>query len=179
MNRLREIAAELAEVGKHKTDLSLRLSHQRDDLAARQLALIPPEGWPGKNAEERKINEQRAHAADETCCAIQTAVKRVEAELAGAEHLLQTLVDERRALEWQIRARLVDAVIGHVITTNGNGRGNDARVLEDTAFDDFADDLADARLIEKFSEPYPPEDDPTMMTTFYDRRIAAEEDIPF
>jgi len=178
MNRLSAIAHELSAIGSTKTDLSLRLSNQRDDMNARQLALIPPEGWSGKNAEERKINEQRTYAADETCQVIQTAIKSFEAELAGAEHAIQTLVDERRALEWQIRARLVEAVIGHVITTqNGNGRGKDARVLEDTAFDDFADDLADARLTAHFSEPYPPEDDPTIMTTFYDRSI--EEDCPF
>lgn len=161
MNRLFELAEDLAANQTAKTDLAIRLSRQRTDLEARKLALIPAEGWPGKNAEERKINEQRTYAADEPCQKIKEEINSLEEEILQLDNIVQTYVDERRAIEWQIRAALVEAITGNVITTR---RGH--RHVEDTAFDDYTDEVADARLTEKFGEnghfdePFPPEDDP-------------------
>lgn len=189
MNRLSDISSEFAATLKVKTDLSIRLKNQRLDLEARQLAMVPTDetgktGWPGKNEGERAINEKRAYLTDPTCQRIQAEINGYEEELLRVEDCLSNLHNERRALEWQIRARLVDAVLGNVVTMQG-----DLTHVEDTAFDDVLDDIADRELEEQFSDPANghmadiPVDDPTYlainMPQYEPAGIAEEEDIPF
>lgn len=194
MNPLRQIASHISQAFADKTDLNIRLSNQRKDLEARQLALVPLEGWPGKNADERKINEQRAYAADAVCQQISAEIRRMEDALSLAETALETALNQRRAEEWIIRSRLLEALLGNVITVQG-----DQTRVEDTAFDDWADDIADARLEEEFGEygfsPEPPQpagDEPAFAQTYQYQLaqaalnvngngggIAEEEDIPF
>lgn len=187
MHRLSDISAEFAATLKVKTDLSIRLKNQRLDLEARQLAMVPTDetgktGWPGKNEGERAINEKRAYLTDPTCQRIQAEINGYEEELLRVEDCLSNLHNERRALEWQIRARLVDAVLGNLVTVQG-----DPAHIEDTAFEDVLNDIADRELEEQFSDPANghvadiPEETPLTwgFPVTEPAGIAEEEDIPF
>lgn len=175
MHPLRQLASEISHALEDKANIGIRLGNQRRDLEARQLAMVPAEGWPGKNADDRKINERRAYAEDAVCQAIQEQIARLEEALALVEVALETATNQRRAEEWKIRAHLVEAITGNVVTTQ-NGHGN----IEDTGFDDFADDTADARLAAKFGENGHFEPDLSFLPPLPESSgIAAEEDIPF
>lgn len=190
MHRLLQISDALAATLKAQTEFEIRLKNQKLDLSARQLALTPVEGWEGKNAEMRELAQKRTYANDEICRRIEAEINGYEEELARLENCIADLTNERRALEWTIRAHLVEALTSRVITVL-ESREN----VEDTAFDDYADEVADARLEEKvgenghFDEPFPPEDDLVYLTASgpggtllelpIPAGIAEEEDIPW
>lgn len=182
MNPLRQIASHLSQAFADKTDLNIRISRQKRDLEARKVALVPPEGWDGKNAELRELAQKRAYAADPTCQQIESEIRRLEDALGLAETALETATNQRRAEEWIIRSRLLEALLGNVVTVQ-----NDQTRVEDTAFDDVLDDIADRDLEEQFSDPANghvadiPEDD--YLAIHFDETVTAsiaeEEDIPF
>lgn len=181
MNPLHQIALNISQAFADKTALNIRLSNQRKDLEARQLALTPLEGWEGKNAELRATAEKRAYTADDICQQISAEIARLEDALSLAETALETAVNQRRAEEWRIRQQLIEALTGNVITTT-----EDTTRVEDTAFDDWADEVAAARLEEKFAdegvdEPFPPEENPLTwgFPISEPSSVAVEDDIPF
>lgn len=148
MNPLRQIASHLSQAFADKVALNIRLSNQKQDLEARKVALAPPDGWEGKNAELRELAQKRAYATDPVCRQIETEIRRLEDALGLAETALETATNQRRAEEWIIRARLLEALMGNVVTVQG-----DPTRVEDTAFDDFLDDVADRALEEKYVNP--------------------------
>lgn len=179
MNRLRQIATNLSHAFADKVAINIRLSNQKRDLEARQLAITPAEGWEGKNAELREAAQKRAYAADPVCLQIEAEMRLLEFALGLAETALETAHAERRAEEWLIRCRLLEALTGNLATFQ-----EDTTRVEDTAFEDVLDEIADARLEVIFT-------DPTVHADFYDAPhqddadqfelvgIAPEEDIPF
>lgn len=179
MNPLRQIASHISQAFADKTDLNIRISRQKRDLEARKVALVPLNekgfrAWPGSNPESREINEKLAYAADPTCQQIESEIRRLEDALGLAETALETATNQRRAEEWIIRSRLLEALLGNVVTVQG-----DLTRVEDTAFDDYADDIADAHLEEKFGEnghfdePFPPEDD--YLAIHFDKSFPPED----
>lgn len=130
MQRLLEIAQALAVLRRGLKDHQIELAHWDADITARQLYLTPPEGWPGKNEAARDAARDKAFADDPQLKeqrARRDELRRVAADL---EIQITALEDERRAWEWAIRDRLVEAL---------SGRRNGREAVEQTGFDDAAD----------------------------------------
>lgn len=135
MQRLNDIAKELSTEYSDRQQISLLMSHIQQDLAARVLNMTPPEGWPGKNAEQRDQARDVAIRDDEACQEMKGILRNLEQELALTSASIETLEAERRGWEWTIRARLVDA-LGRV-ESNGNAP------VDERAFDDVSQQQAD------------------------------------
>lgn len=129
--RLIEISDALGTAFRTRADLNIRRSHAAQDLTARQLALTPPEGWPGKNAEQREVERMRVLSQDEAIEKINDVIAQADTELMQMDALIQSLEAERRALEWTIRAQMVEAIAGR-------GDGDD-----ETGFDDVMQGVVD------------------------------------
>ncbi len=133
--RLIEIATNLTQLYQQRNTLSLSQWQQENDLAARQLYLVPSDGWPGKNETERKTAAAKACADDETCRKIEAQIAGTKADLAGADAEIAGLEAERRALEWEVRGELVKALQFNHLEYSG--------AVEETAFDQMADATLD------------------------------------
>lgn len=142
-NRMLEIAAQLAALYKTRTELSLREWQYEKDAEARRLYITPPppEGWPGKNAEERKTSADRYFAADEVLGKITAAASLVHVELAQTEALIAGLEAERRALEYTVKISLVETLLARHVEY---ATGQDAfEQVEDVELDQAAFEYAD------------------------------------
>ena len=118
MTRLLEIASELSALNSEKVNLTISANNQQDDYEARKIALAPADGWPGKNAEERKLAEIRSASTDETLGKIHAKIYDLNGKLAQVEASIYALETERRAIEWGITARLADALTDYVHRQN-------------------------------------------------------------
>lgn len=91
---------------------TLRAAKDRHELAraeAEQAAIDG--GCGGKNAEERTRNLTLVLAKDEAYQHALARLRAAEAEVDRLDALLEGARDARRAEEWQIRARLADALL--------------------------------------------------------------------
>jgi hypothetical protein len=140
MNRMLEISIELGKRYSGLRMLEVALGHKRQDLEARKLFLTPPTGWEGKNEEQRRTAAEKCFAEDETCKGLATLIRENEGQIAEMMGWVQTLEAERRALEWEVRQSLVDALRANQVQTQGNGP------VEETAFDDVTLAEADAAM---------------------------------
>lgn len=84
----------------------------------------------GSNAEARARSLTVALETDAAYRTARTNLRVAEAELNRIEALLESAIDERRAAEWQIRARLADALLGMTIASDSGDPSSDS------AFDD-------------------------------------------
>ena len=105
-----QIADDLAARYETRAKTSLIQWQANQDIDKRRLELTPPEGWPGKNEEQRRTAAEKVYAEDDALQAalIQgntayRALVELDAEIAGLEA-------RRKALEWTIRAQLVDVL---------------------------------------------------------------------
>lgn len=124
-NRLIEIGKELGLSFAHRLQLNVQVEQLQRELEAEMLRITPAEGWPGKNEGERKLAAERAASDNALVGTLRGALAKNGAELAVVMTGIDSLDAERRALEWEIRAQLVIALLGR-------GDGSDA-------FDDAAD----------------------------------------
>ena len=137
---LLDIAAALAE--KYVLRVEEKIIAQQWEITIDQLklALLPAEGWPGKNAEARDAARDMAYAqsvdlvdAQRSMTGVNAAIDRIDAQVAGLEA-------DRRAIEWTIRADLVSALMAGRVQANGSG----PRVEE--SWDDVIMQQAEAEL---------------------------------
>lgn len=84
----------------------------------------------GKNKEEREVEMLIALANDRQHLDARASLRAAEAEKDRVEALVEAARDERRAAEWQIRARLADALLGTTIQSDADDP------IGDSAFDD-------------------------------------------
>lgn len=140
--RLYEIATKLGELYRDRTEAGIRISHLESDVANLRLALVPAEGWAGKNEEARRIERERAELASEGLQASLEDLNGWQDESARIQADIEILETERRALEWSIRAQLAEALSGK--RNGGNGL--------DSAFEDAGDGAA----IKQFEDDYIP-----------------------
>jgi len=145
--RLLEIAIELMAIYHHRHDHEITRAHRKADAEARILALTPPEGWPGKNAEQRDHERARALATDETLMARRKLLTEDEENIASTETQIRILETERRALEWGIRAEMVRALSGN--------RNDASQPVEENGLDDAADMAMVTEVQEEFQEDLP------------------------
>ncbi len=97
-------------------------------------------GVSGKNAEERERNLTIALAADEDYQRVLKSLRGAEAVLDKTESDLETERDQRRANEWQIRAKLADGLFRSGIQSDNDDPAGDS------AFDDSLDGVTLSRL---------------------------------
>lgn len=124
------------KIGKTKRDLALCRGRQYElkaSIEGRTNYITPAEGWPGKNAEAREKAQRDAVHQDEP-------IQKMQGELDVAiqsEMVLTAILEEaeagRRALEWEIRLRLVNALEGRRNSTEADPA--------ESAFDDVADEV--------------------------------------
>lgn len=115
--------------------IRLKLVNTRADLRDAKDALAVAEArvasaTNGKNAEERKTNLVLALSQDGEYCRLLTQVRQCETKIEQNEADLECFKDQRRADEWGVRLRLVEAL-------ERKGREDDGR---DSGFDEAADD---------------------------------------
>lgn len=130
MKRLLEIAQALSVLRRGLKDHQIELAHWEADIAARELFLTPVDGWTGKNESARDAARDRAFAEDAQLKEQRAKRDELRRVVADLESQVAALEDERRAWEWAIRDRLVEAL---------SGRRNGREAVEQTAFDDGAD----------------------------------------
>lgn len=130
MQRLLEIAKLLANDRPALKSAQIDLAHWEADITARELFLTPVDGWPGKNEAARDVAAAKVFDADPQLREQRAKRDDLRRLIAGLEAQVDALEDERRAWEWAIRDRLVEALAG---------RRNGREAVEQTAFDDSAD----------------------------------------
>lgn len=118
---LDEAALRLTGLYTARAALNLLIWRANQSIADRQRALVPEGGWPGKNQEARDTARDVACAADEQLAGYvaerdgaHSKLFELEAEISGVEA-------QRRAGEWRIRERMVDALNGRGLAPQGRG----------------------------------------------------------
>lgn len=135
--RMIEIAISLKRLYEERALHSLNEWQAGKDAEQRAALLTPPEGWPGKNQEQREAAREQALAGDPAyaqCVKDQQAAHRAVVEI---EAQIEGLAAERRALEFAVRITLAQALT--VQGVNANHRGDPV----DNAFDDVQDRVYD------------------------------------
>lgn len=127
MSHFLELRQRLADC--RTTLRTVRDAHEETRAACEQAAIEDGRA-SGKNAEERARSLTLALTHDPTYQASLCQLRRAEAEQERVEALLEAAIDERRASEWQIRARLADALLGAGIPSESSDPNGDG------AFDD-------------------------------------------
>lgn len=132
-----ENAEKLAALYVERALLNKQVYDHELGIQKRHLALTPADGWPGKNEEARKATRDTAFAADEELGRHLDALTELRGKLIILNGDIEAAEAERRAAEWQVRARLTV-----VLDENGiqpNHRGD--RV--ENAFEDAAQQKTD------------------------------------
>jgi hypothetical protein len=138
-DRLLEIAIEWPKIKANALNVSVELAHQQDDYEQRKIMLVPADGWTGKNADDRKIAEQRAYLTDDTLIKIRAKISSLNEQAEALNLSMFALDAERRAIEWGISARLADALEAY---SNGRNPGkNIVRTLAAKVTTDVIDDI--------------------------------------
>lgn len=121
--------------------------------AQREQAAIDSGQANGSNAEARARSLTIALAADTLYVTALSGYRVCEAECERVEALLEAARDERRHGEWQIRARLADALLGVSIPADGaDPAGDDA--FDNTLTQTIDDYLTRARRSVYMSDPF-------------------------
>lgn len=107
MNKFLEIGHQLSQLDRQLAIYKLNLDHAIEDIAGRALAITPDGGWPGKNEGERKTASDKAFAADETIQKLLDLKRVAEDNVISTQAQIDALEDERRALEWTVKATYV------------------------------------------------------------------------
>ena len=152
-NRMLEIAASLSATQKTLAGVKYDLWQINVSIEYREAALTPAEGWPGKNEESRKQAKTNALANDSPLAKMHGELARQTKAEFDLTALVGELENERRALEWSIRAGLVAALSGKGERSTFGERsafGNSSHAdPAEAAFDDAAlEAVVDKMLIE-------------------------------
>jgi hypothetical protein len=123
--RLLEIARAIAGLLEEQANCIGLMDDSKRKIEARKLELTPDAGWEGKNAESRELMAIKTFAADETIRKLQALLVEVTDKMNQANWRIEALRDERRALEWGIKADLVN-VLAHRQIPADNGAEFDA-----------------------------------------------------
>ena len=155
---------------------ALRTAKDNHELAkaeAEQRAI--DSGVNGKNETERTRNLTLALAQDRLYQEAHLQLRQWEAEVERREALLEAACDDRRNTEWQIRARLADALFRAGVQTDH------ADATGDGAFDDTADEWIFASERRRDLLVGQTADDVAWQQHMgtYDNGAAVEDDMPF
>lgn len=146
VSKLSDISARLGELYASRAEARIMDWQNRKDLEARQVALTPTgDDYKalGSNDGQRKAALEAIFAADDQLAIVNEALPHIQSDLEIVQAEIDALTDERRAIEWQVRARLVDAL--ETAGVQQNGRGDRAEFSFDDAVMDTLDAEADRR----------------------------------
>lgn len=118
---LEEFATQLDVSYAERAKLDLSIWRAGQDLIGRERSLRPETGWPGKNDEARASAKEAALAGDEH---YQNTIVNRDAAQAKLGELLAFIAGveaQRRAAEWRIRERLVEALTRGGVAQQGRG----------------------------------------------------------
>lgn len=118
---LDECAQRLTGLYTARAALNLLIWRANQSIADRQRALVPEGGWPGKNQEARDAARDAAGAADETLAGHVAQRDEAHGQLFELEAEISGVEAQRRAGEWRIRERMVDALTGRGLAPQGRG----------------------------------------------------------
>jgi hypothetical protein len=131
--RMMEIAKELGELYQARAGANLTEWQAGQDMERRVIEITPPEGWPGKNEEQRKTARETALQADELYQKAWADQRTAHSALLTVQGQIEALEAERRALEWQARAALVEALRDGGVQSNHRGDPAGDQVFDNTA----------------------------------------------
>lgn len=111
-SQLSECAETLARLYQERAQAISELAILEELLAARQLALTPPapDGWPGKNEEQRATSRDKVLTADAEYTRIDREARQAKNSLDALEATIDGVKETASALRWEIRAALVAAL---------------------------------------------------------------------
>ncbi len=84
----------------------------RRQIEERISAIMPAQGWEGKNAELREQAQRAAVAADPKMKELQQLLEAATEAESRYGAMIESLSDQRRAMEWVIRLEIVDVLRG-------------------------------------------------------------------
>ncbi len=145
MDNLTNLAKQLAQLYRERAALSLTEWQITKDIQARELALTPAEGWPGKNEAARETAMKMAFAADETLKELNDNLAMIKRDQSKNEGEREAIEAERRAAEWNIRNRLCDSLQARGIQSTG----------DDSAFDEVTQAASDQMVDRAVEEEFP------------------------
>lgn len=125
---LDECAERLTGLYIARAALNLLIWRANQAIADRQRALVPEGGWPGKNQEARDAARDAAGAADQALAGHVAQRDEAHGKLFELEAEISGVEAQRRAGEWRIRERMVDALNGRGIVPQGRGDQADGAV---------------------------------------------------
>lgn len=182
--RLQAIASELADAHSYKAKTAFSLWCTRKSIENREIAMTPPEGWPGNNEKARDAARKVAVSTDSVMLSLSEKLDSLTAQELDITKNIDTLTDERRALEWSLRAELILALQGRQNSTRSDPT--------EAAFDDISQEIADRTVLHQVTEldlatgelrtvdPEPIEFDVDLGIEFPEHsEYSTDEDIPF
>lgn len=101
-----------------RKDKQILLSHAEIDLDARQLALTPADGWPGKNEEARSTARTKTFADDPVCKELAVKISGLRTDLATLDADILGAETDRRAGEWTEKQRYATILERHYMDTS-------------------------------------------------------------
>lgn len=107
---MQKIADDLAKLYANKANVSIELSHLEQDKEGLMLALTPPDGWPGSNAEKQRTNRDLACASDGVLQNIAKLQRPLADELMRIEGGISALQVQFQAARWEVRRAHVEVV---------------------------------------------------------------------
>jgi hypothetical protein len=107
MNRLIEISLELRQKYLAKADVQIGEWKLTQEDEAHKTFITPPDGWPGKNEEQRRVAAEKVFADDPALSGHKKELLNLRQKLITIDAEIQALDAERRALEWSIRNDLI------------------------------------------------------------------------
>lgn len=100
----------LGEYARNMPTLRLGVAHLKEDIAAREVFMIPPEGWPGKNESERKAAAAKAYAEDPALREMRAALRTAEIAVAQCEGEMDAIKQRMTALQMLVRDQTAQAL---------------------------------------------------------------------
>ena len=113
-NEARFTADKLAAEYTTLAGLEATITRQELALSEHLAAQIPPDGWPGSNAERRKAAEEQARLEDQVARKLNRELLSLKEQRDRASASLRGLQAYQRAVEYSITALLVQALAGKI-----------------------------------------------------------------
>jgi hypothetical protein len=155
MYTLKECAENLTVTYSQRAKLNLTVWRAGQALEARARELRPDTGWPGKNDEARAAAKDEALAADQLAQNASVDLDAAKGKLIELEAEIAGIEADRRAGEWRIRERMVEALVNQGVAQQSRGDRAEAApedVLQhrvDAGVFDAKPSLAEAEPVEE------------------------------
>lgn len=107
---LEHVSERLAEARQAQVEAKIALSKKSKQIKWAEKALMPEDGWPGKNVAERDASKDKVLLKDKGYQKLLEEESDLEGELWQAEQALESVLDKRRSAEWAISHKMAEAL---------------------------------------------------------------------